>query len=167
MKLKCWIPLIGIGILLMAVGSLLLKKVTFLSLENMDRPKTFSIQVSPSEPFSISYIHSIYKEPVVEEFQIDQGSLVLKGIRTHHPGILEYYQFEDRKEFHRMDRRFGVLFFKIGMGEPQRMILRGREISFSKMGEKGDRIRLGLKGVSLGGYLFHRVFPQTFAHESD
>jgi hypothetical protein len=147
-------------------GFLFFKKVPFLFLENMDRPRTFSIQVSPSEPFSISYIHSIYKEPVVEEFQIHQGGMVLKGIRTKHPGVLEYYQFEDTKEFHPMDRRFGMLFFKIGMGEPQGMILRDREISFSKMGEKGDRIRLGLRYVSLGSYLFHRVVPQTFTQES-
>ena len=130
----------------------------------MDRPGTFSIQVSPSELFSILYIHSIYKEPVVEEFQIDQGSVVLKGIRTNHPGILEYYQFEDMKKFHPMDRRFGVFFFRIGMGEPQRLIIRGKKVPFSKVGEKGDRIRLGLRSVSLGGYLFHRICP-LFVHE--
>lgn len=148
-------------------GFLFLKKVTFLFLENRDQSRTFSIQVSPSEPFSISYIHSIYREPVVEEFQIHQGAVVLKGIRTNHPGIWEYYQFEDMKEFHPMDRKFGVLFFKIGMGEPQRLILRDKKISFSKVGEKGDRIRLGLRFVSLGGFLLHRVFPQTLTHESN
>ncbi len=66
-----------------------------------------------------------------------------------------------------MDRKFGVLFFKIGMGEPQRLILRDKKISFNKVGEKGDRIRLGLRLVSLGRYLFHRAFRQTLVHETD
>ena len=149
-----------------AGGFLFFKKVPVLLLENMGRSRAFSIWVSPSEPFSISYVHSIYKDPVVEEFQIHQGAMVLKGVRTNHPGILEYYQYEDMKAFHPMDRKFGVLFFRIGMGEPQSLIIRDKKISFSKVGEKGDRIRLALSLVSMGGYLFHRVFPQTLTHGS-
>ena len=132
----------------------------------MDRSRAFSIWVSPSEPFSISYIHSIYKDLVVEEFQIHQETVVLKGVRTNHPGILEYYQYEDMKEFHPMDRKFGVLFFRIGTWEPQSLIIRDRKISFSRVGEKGDRIRLGLSFVSMGHYLFHRIFPQALTHGS-
>ena len=150
-----------------AGGFLSFKKVTVLFLENMDRSSSLWFRVSPSESFSISYTHSIYRDLVVEEFQIHQETVVLKGVRTNHPGILEYYRFEDRKEFHPMDRKFGVLFFKIGMGEPQRLNIRDKKISFSRVGEKGDRIRLGLRFVSLGRYLFHRVFPQILTYGSD
>jgi len=148
-------------------GFLFFKKVPVLLLENMDRSRAFSIWVSPSEPFSISYVHSIYKDPVVEEFQVHQGAMVLKGVRTNHPGILEYYQYEDMKEFHPMDRKFGALFFRIGMGEAQRLTIRDKEVFFSGVGEKGDRVRLGLGSVSLGRYLFHRLLSQTGTRESN
>jgi hypothetical protein len=122
------------------------------------------MRVNSSERFSISSIHSIYKEPVIEEFQIEQGMIVLKGVRAHHPGVLEYYGFGDTKEFHPMDRRFGSIFLRVGMGETQRLWVRDNKVSFSEVGERGDPIQLSLRSVSLGHYLYHQFFPGTFVH---
>jgi len=148
----------AVGLLILAGGTLYFFKISILYLGNRDRSKSCWIRVSASERFSIVYIHSIYQEPVVEEFQIDQGMIVLKGVRALHPGILEYYGFEDMKEFHPMDRRLGSTFFRVGMGEAQRLVIRNTGVSFSEVGEKGDQLRLGLRSVSLGEYLFHRLF---------
>ena len=148
-----------IVILILAGGVFLLKKVTFLRLENMDHPRTIRIRVSPSEPFSIFYIHSIYKEPVIEEFQVDKEAIILKGVRTKSPAVMEYYGFEDMKEFHPMNERLGAVFIiRRGMGEGQGLIAKDRKIYLSEIGEKGDRIRLRVESMSLGNYLISMVF---------
>ena len=166
MRQKSWPVPIIIGLLILAGGALYFIKISSLYLENSDRSKSQWTSVNSSERFTISYIHSIYKEPVVEEFQIHQEMIVLKGVRTSHPGILEYYGFEGTEEFHPMDRRLSPPFFRVGMDEAQTLMVRDKRVSFNEVGEKGDRIRLGLRSVSLGEYLFHRVLSQTFIPES-
>jgi len=143
-----------IGILIVAGGVLFFKKVHLLHVENMDRPKTIHIRMGASEPFSIFYIHSIYKEPVTEEFQAEKGAIVLRGVRTKSPAVMEYYGFQDTKEFHPMNQRLGAVFIiRRGMGEGQGLIARDRKIYLSEIGEKGDRIQLRVESVSLGRYL--------------
>jgi hypothetical protein len=126
-----------------------------LRLENMDRPKTIHIRISPSESFSIFYIHSIYQEPFVEEFQEDQGAMVLIGVRTKSPAVMEYYGFEETTEFHPMNQKLGAFFIiRRGMGEGQGLMVRQRKIYLSEIGEKGDRLQLKVESMSLGKYLF-------------
>jgi hypothetical protein len=142
-----------ITIFIVAGGAFLFKKVTILQLENMDRPKTIHVRISSSETFSIFYIHSIYKVPVVEEFQAEKDAIVLKGVRTKSPAVMEYYGFEDMKEFHPMNQKLGAIYFKWGIGEGQRLIVRDKKIYLSEVGEKGDRIQLRVESMSLGKYL--------------
>jgi len=120
----------------------------------MDHRRTIRIRISPAEPFFIFYIHSIYNEPVVEEFQAEKEAIVLKGVRTKSPAVMEYYRFEDMKEFHPMNQKLGAIYFKRDMGEGQELILKDGKIYLSQIGEKGDRIRLRVESVSLGKYLF-------------
>jgi hypothetical protein len=139
-------------------GVFLLKRVTILRLENMSHPRTIRIRISPSERFSIFYIHSIYNEPVVEEFQVEGDAIVLKGVRTKSPAVMEYYGFEDMKGFHPMNQRLGAIYFKWGIGEGQGLIVRDKKIYFSEIGERGDRIQLRVESMSLGRYLISMVF---------
>ena len=129
-------------------------KVTLLQVENKDHQRSNDIRISPSEPFSIFYIHSIYKEPVIEEFQAEKGEIVLKGVRTKSPAVMEYYGFEDTKEFHPLNQRLGAVFIiRRGMGEGQGLVVRERKIYLSEIGERGDRIQLRVESMSLGKYL--------------
>ena len=64
----------------------------------MDRSKTIHLRIRSHEPFSMFYIHSIYQEPVIEEFLIEKEAIILKGVRTKSPAIMEYYGFEDNSE---------------------------------------------------------------------
>ena len=147
-----------IGILIVAGGVLFLKKVNLLHVENMDRPKTVRIRIGASEPFSIFYIHSIYKEPVTEEFQAEKGAIVLRGVRTKSPAVMEYYGFEDTKEFHPMNQRLGAVFIiRRGMGEGQGLIVRDRKIYLSQIGEKGDRIQMRVETIPLWRYLLAKI----------
>ena len=121
----------------------------------MERQETIHIQIGRSAPFSMLYIHSIYREPVVEEFRVDHEAIVLKGVRTKSPAVMEYYGFQDVKEFHPMDLKLGAVFLiRRGMGEGQGLIVGERKIYLSEIGEKGDRIQLRVESISLGGYLF-------------
>lgn len=147
-----------VGLLVIAGGVLLFKKVTVLHIENMDHPRTVRIRVSPTEPFSVFYIHSIYKEPVVEEFQADGDAVVLKGVRTKSPAVMEYYGFEDMKGFHPMNQRLGAIYFKWGIGEGQGLIVGDRKIYLSGIGERGDRIQLRVESMPLLNYLLSEMF---------
>ncbi len=141
------------GILMGIGGVFLFKKVTLLQLENLDRPKTIEVKINPSERFSMFYIHSIYGEPVLEEFQIERDALILKGVRTKSPAVMEYYGFEERREFHPVDRRLGAIYFKWGTGEGQGLLVRERKIYLSEVGNKWDRIRLRVKSLPLWKYM--------------
>ena len=157
MKQKTWSLLILVGLLVIAGGVLLWKKVTVLHIENMDHPRTIRIRISPSEPFSVFYIHSIYKEPVVEEFQAEGDAIILKGVRTKSPAVMEYYGFEDMKGFHPMDQRLGAIYFKWGVGEGQGLIVRDRKMYLSEIGERGDRIQLSVESMSLLNFLLSEI----------
>ena len=134
-------------------------KVTLLHIENMDRQRTIHVRITPTESFSLFYIHSIYRESVVEEFQVDHQAIILKGVRTKSLAIMEYYGFQESDEFHPMDLKLGAVFLiRRGMGEGQGLIVRDRKIYLSEIGEKGDRIQLRVEFISLGEYLFASVW---------
>jgi hypothetical protein len=138
-----------------AGGVLFFKRVTLLRLENTDHPRKILIRISPSEKFSLLYINSIYHQPVIEEFQVEGNAIILKGVRTKSPAVMEYYGFEDTKEFHPMNQRLGaLLIMRRGMGEGQGLMVRERKIYLSEIGEKGDRIQLSVESISLAKYLF-------------
>jgi hypothetical protein len=154
LRRKSWLLLTLIGLLIVLGGVFLFKKITFLHLENLDRGKTLHIRVSPTETFSVFYIHSIYLEPVIEEFRIEEGVILLQGVRTKSLAVMEYYGFEDTKEFHPMDQRLGAVFIiRRGMGEGQGLIVRDRKIYLSQIGEKGDRIQMRVETIPLWRYL--------------
>ena len=145
----------------MAGGVLLFKKVSILHVENMDRPRTIHIRIGASESFSIFYIHSKYNEPVAEEFQAEKGAIVLKGVRTKSPAVMEYYGFEDTREFHPLNQKLGAVFIiRRGMGEGQGLIVRDRKIYLSEIGEKGDRIQLRVETIHLWRYLLAKIRKQ-------
>jgi hypothetical protein len=163
LKRETWPLLILIGILIVAGGVFLFKKVTLLHIESMDRSRSIHMRISPSETISMFYIHSIYREPVIEEFQAEKEAIVLKGVRTKSPAVMEYYGFEDMKEFHTMNQRIGAFFIiRRGMGEGQGLIVRDRKIYLSEIGERGDRIRLRVESVSLGKYIQSLVLKTYF-----
>lgn len=129
-----------------------LKKVLLLELENTEHPRTLQIRIEPSERFTVSCIHSIYNEPIIEEFQADENGIVLKGVRSKSSAVMEYFGFHDMKEFHPMNRVLGTIFFRVGMGEGQGLVIRDRKIYLSEIGARGERIRLRVKSVPLGYY---------------
>jgi hypothetical protein len=163
LRQKNWPLLTLIGIVILAGGVFLFKKVTVLRIGNMDHPRAVQIRIGSSGEFSLFYIHSIYQHPVTEEFQVEKETIVLKGVRTRSPGVMEYYGFEDTKEFHPMDRRLGAVFIiRKGMGEGQGLMVRDRKIDLSEIGQKGDRIHLRVESMSSGRYLLWLVLKTDY-----
>ena len=158
MKLRRWFLLILIAILIAAGGVYLSGEILLLELVNTDRSQSVLMRIDPGDRFSITYLHSMYREPVTEEFQADRDGVVLKGVRTKSSAVQEYYRFEDRRDFHPLTVKLGTLFIRVGEGEGQALIVRERTIVFSEVGERGDRIRLKVKSISRGSYLFSRLF---------
>ena len=166
MRKKNWPLLTLIAIFIVIGGAFLFKKVTVLQLENMDRPRAIGVRINPSEKFSMFYIHSIYEDPVEEEFQAEGDTIVLKGVRTKSPAVMEYYGFENTKEFHPMNLKLGAVFLiKRGMGKGQGVIVGDRKIYLSEIGERGDRIQLRVESMSLGKYLFSTALKYIKAEE--
>ena len=157
MRRIVWTLLILIVFLMAAGGVFYFTKVLLLQLENTDHPRSIEVKIRPSERFTVFYVHSIYGESVTEEFQAEEDGIVLKGVRTKSPAILESFGFEDMKEFHPMNVMLGAIYFRVGMGEGQGLVVKDRKIYLSEIGARGDRIRLRVRSVPLGYYLFLKI----------
>jgi hypothetical protein len=72
-------------------------------------------EVNSGEAFWIVHRNSIYGALVWEAFQLDdQGSLWLKGIKTDHPAVLEYYGLEDASnQWIPLERKFEYLAIRV------------------------------------------------------
>jgi hypothetical protein len=136
-------------------------KAIVFELRNLDHPRTVRIRISPSEPFSLLYTHSIYREPVAEEFEVVEGQIILKGVRTAHAGVMEYYGFEEVKPFHTLHKPLPrPLIIKRGMEEAQRLMIKNMSIPFDSLGEKGDRIQLDVYALPWVSYWYSKLHDE-------
>ena len=159
MKLKSLPLLTLIGLLILTGGAFLFYgNLTVLELVNLDHKHVLLIRVSPSERFSMFYVHSIYDADVVEEFEVGTAAVILKGVRTENPMVMEYYGFDSVKGFHPLNLEFRQpLIIKRGMGQDQGFIFKGKRIHLRALAEKGDRIQLRLTTASRGAYFLAKI----------
>jgi hypothetical protein len=146
-RLARWLPLL---LLAAAGGTFLFRPATVLEFENAGRGVVARYDVKAGDAFSITYQHSIYRQPVVEEFSVGTGGeLVLTGVRSDSGAVLEYFGFSDSRPFHALNRPMRTIVFRVAMEGAQTLTLGGRRISFLRLGDPGDRIALRLADVSL------------------
>ena len=147
MRLARRLPLL----LLAAAGvAFLFRPATVLEFENAGRGVVARYAVKAGDAFSITYQHSIYRQPVVEEFSVGPGGeLILTGVRSDSGAVLEYFGFSDSRPFHALNRPMRTIVFRVAMEGAQTLTLGGRRISFLRLGDPGDRIVLRLADVSL------------------
>lgn len=148
--------LVLIGGLIVAGGVFLFSRDRIvLNLTNLDHPQTLSFHVRPGERFYLYYTHSMYDQPVTEEFEVVADEIILRGVRTTHAGVMEYYGFDEVLEFHELNKGVGSAFLiRSGMRPGQGIILRGEKISLYDIGERGDRIRVSVSKGSVGRQCF-------------
>jgi hypothetical protein len=132
-----------------AGGSFLFWPVTVLEFGNAGRGTVVRYPVEAGDAFSITYQHSIYRQPVVEEFSVGRdGELVLTGVRSESGAVHEYFGFEDSRPYHAMNRPMRTIVFRVAMEGAQTLTLGGRRISFLGLGDPGDRITVRLATAS-------------------
>jgi len=116
---------------------------TELLVENTDRGTVLRIRLRPGEIFSVVSQHSIYDQPVTEDFVVgDDGQIVLRAVTSPSAAVREYFGITSAGERHAMVRTMSQIVFRIATGTAQRLRAGGVECSFLDLGEHGDRLVL-------------------------
>jgi hypothetical protein len=116
---------------------------TELLVENTDRGTVVRIRLQPGEIFSVVSQHSIYDQPVTEEFAVDdEGRIVLRAVTSQSAAVREYFGITSPGERHAMARTMPEIVFRVATGTAQRLRAGGVERSFLDLGEHGDRLVL-------------------------
>jgi len=114
-----------------------------LLVENTDRGTALRVRLRPGEVFSVVYHHSIYDQPVTEDFVLDEkGRIVLRAVSSPSAAVREYFGITSAGERHAMARTMPEIVFRIATGTVQRLRAGGVERSFLELGEHGDRLVL-------------------------
>ena len=114
-----------------------------LLVENTDRGTVLRIQLRPGEVFSVEYHHSMYDQPVTEDFVIDEeGHIVLRAVTSPSAAVREYFGITSAGDRHAMERTMAEIVFRIAAGTVQRLRAGSVERSFLDFGEHGDRLVL-------------------------
>lgn len=133
-----WLALGGAAV---AGAAAALHPVTVLELENAARGRSFRIALRAGEAFSVAYHHSMYDQPVTEEFAVDgRGRIALRAVSSPSAAVREYLGITGAGERHAADRAMPEVVFRIATGVPQRLLAGGAERSFLELGERGDRL---------------------------
>jgi hypothetical protein len=126
-----------------------LRPATVLELTNAARGRTLTIPVASGEPFSVTYHHSMYDQPVTEEFVVGPGGeIVLRAVSSPSAAVREYFGITAAGERHAIVRVMPEIVFRVAAGTPQRLSVGGVERSFLELGEHGDRVVL--RAILLG-----------------
>lgn len=114
-----------------------------LLVENTDRGTVLRIHLRPGEVFSVEYHHSMYDQPVTEDFVVDEGGrIALRAVTSPSAAVREYFGITSAGDRHAMERAMPQIVFRIAAGTVQRLRAGGVERSFLDFGEHGDRLVL-------------------------
>ena len=112
-----------------------------LLVENPDRGKVLRVRLRPGEVFSVVYHHSMYDQPVTEDFVVDErGRIVLETVDSPSAAVREYFGITSAGERHAVVRVMREIVFRVAEGTPQRLRVGGVERSFLDFGQHGDRL---------------------------
>jgi hypothetical protein len=133
----------AVAALTAAGAALALRPVAVLELRNEARGRTVSIPVPGGGPFEVTSQHSIYDQPVTEEFVVGPGGdLVLEAVSSPSAAVREYFGLTGAGERQAVVRSMRQIVFRVAAGTPQRLRVAGEERSFLELGDHGDRLVL-------------------------
>jgi hypothetical protein len=114
-----------------------------LLVENTDRNTALRIHLRAGEVFSVVYQHSMYDQPVTEDFVVDEeGRIELRAVTSPSAAVREYFGITSAGDRHAMTRTMPEIVFRIATGTAQRLKAGGVDRSFLELGEHGDRLVL-------------------------
>jgi hypothetical protein len=116
-----------------------LRPVTVLEIEN-SRGRTFRAALGAGEVFAVVSHHSMYDQPVTEEFVVAEDRIVLEAVSSPSAAVREYFGLSGAGERHRVVRPMAEVVFRVATGTPQRLRVGGVERSFLDLGDPGDRL---------------------------
>src|SRR5207302_2719685 len=126
----------------------LLHAITLLAIENPVRGEAELIALDEGARFSVTSRHSMYDQPVIEEFVLDgRCHIVLKSVSSPSAAVREYLGITSPGERHALERAMGQIVFRVAMGTPQRLNAGARERSFLEFGDHGDRLVMRALGL--------------------
>jgi hypothetical protein len=134
--------------LLLATAGLLgaaaaLSPVTVLELENPARGEVTRMALEEGEAFSITSHHSMYEQPVTEEFVVDrEGRIALRAVESPSAAVREYFGLSSAGERQPVERAMKEVVFRVAAGTAQRLRISGLDRSFLDFGDHGDRLVL-------------------------
>ena len=112
-----------------------------LVVENALRHRTFHFPLGRGEAFSVVSQHSIYDQPVTEDFVVDErGRIVLEAVSSPSAAVREYFGLTSAGERHAVVRVLPEVVFRVAEGTVQRLRIGGVERSFLAFGRHGDRL---------------------------
>lgn len=122
-----------------AIGAL--RPLTVLELTNTTQARTVAIPVGPGSGFSVTYHHSMYDQPVTEEFVVgSNGEIVLQAVSSPSAAVREYFGITAMGDRHPVVRSMPEIVFRVATGAPQRLRVGDDERSFRTLGSPGDRV---------------------------
>lgn len=128
---------------LAAAGAVALRPEPVLEVRNDTRGSTVRIPVPGGGPFVVTSQHSMYDQPVAEEFVVGpRGELVLEAVSSPSAAVREYFGITAAGERHAVVRTMRQIVFRVAAGAPQRLRVAGAERSFLDLGDHGDRLVL-------------------------
>jgi hypothetical protein len=133
---------LALGAAAVAAAALLvaLRPITVLEIENAARGRTFRVALGAGEVFSVVSHHSMYDQPVTEEFVVAEDRIVLEAVSSPSAAVREYFGLSGSGERHRVVRSMAEVVFRVAIGTPQRLRVGGVERSFLQLGDHGDRL---------------------------
>lgn len=113
-----------------------------LEITNTDRCRVWRQELPPDGRFAITYHHSIYDQPVTEDYEAAGKVFVLRRLESPSAAVLEYFGVTRPGTVHERAETLRRLVQRIAMGEPQRLSLNGQTHSLLDYGRPGDRLEL-------------------------
>lgn len=138
MAVPRWLTLAGAAWAACAAASAPARVLEF---ENTSSGRSFRFAIPEGEAFSVTYWHSMYDQPVTEEFALGaDGRIVLRAVSSPSAAVREYFGITGPGERHAVERPMRQVVFRIAMGRVQSLRLGGAEHSFLHFGGHGDRL---------------------------
>lgn len=134
--------------------------VDALKLENIDRGSVRWLPLAPGQVFSITYRHSIYDQPVTEEFVAGESDIRLIAVASESGAVREYFGIDAAGDRHPRDLTMPAIRFRVATGVAQQMQAGATRLSFLDLGASGEAIDVSVAKISSLRYLLaHRHAP--------
>ena len=96
----------------------------------------------PDGRFAVTYHHSMYDQPVTEEYAVAGDELELRSLHSPSAAVLEYFGVTAPGETHAITRRLPEIAMRVATGEAQVLRIGAAVRSLLEFGRPGDRIVL-------------------------